>query len=80
MKDILSQKDFEIIDLKKTVKATKINELELETKAYMQECVRLRKISERAVQMSGEIDLEKIKRQYAEFQDHFKQRQEDQQR
>lgn len=69
LKDIISQKDFELVDLKKTLKSTKISELEMECKAYMQECVRLRGITERAIYMSGEIDLDKIRKQAAEYQD-----------
>ena len=35
LKDILAQKDQELIYLKKTLKSTKIRELEIETKAIM---------------------------------------------
>jgi len=34
---------------------------------YMQECIRLRQVCEHAVKMSGEIDLDKIKQQTADF-------------
>lgn len=72
MKDLISQKDFEIFDLKKTLKSTKISELEMETKAYMQECIRLRGLAEKAIYMSGELDVERMKKQYANFQDQVK--------
>jgi hypothetical protein len=41
----VATRDFEMMDLKKCLKSTKIRELEIETKAYMQECVRLREIT-----------------------------------
>lgn len=41
LKDQLINKDNEIVDLKKDIKSTKIKELEIELKTYMQECLRL---------------------------------------
>lgn len=46
LKDTLYTKDNEIVDLKKEIKSTKIKELEIELKVYMQECLRLRNITE----------------------------------
>jgi hypothetical protein len=63
LKDILMQKDHELIDLKKTLKSTKIRELEVEIKAIMQECLRLRGITENAIKLSGELDVERMKRE-----------------
>lgn len=42
LKDTIYVKDSEILDLKKDIKSTKIKELEVELKTYMQECLRLR--------------------------------------
>jgi len=42
LKDVLNMKEFEIADMKKMLKSSKIKELEIEAKAYMSECVRLR--------------------------------------
>ena len=60
MKDTIYSKDNEIVDLKKEIKSTKVKELEIELKVYMQECLRLRSITEQAIKLSGEIDLKKL--------------------
>jgi D-serine dehydratase len=60
LKDILTLKDQELYDLKKTLKSTKIKELEIETKAIMTECLRLRGITENAIKLSGELDVERM--------------------
>lgn len=43
----------------------------METKAYMQECVRLRQITENAVKLSGELDVERMKRERIEESQKF---------
>lgn len=48
--------------------SSKVNELQVEAKAYMKECKRLRAVAERAVLMSGEIDLKNCKAQALELQ------------
>jgi len=60
LKDQLYAKDNEIYDFKKNLKLTKIKELEAELKEYMNECLRMRQIADRAIKMSGEIDLKKM--------------------
>mmetsp|Transcript_15089 Transcript_15089/g.10963 ORF Transcript_15089/g.10963 Transcript_15089/m.10963 type:complete len:153 (-) Transcript_15089:1435-1893(-) len=67
LRDILAQREFELADLKKVLKSTRMRELEVEARMYMGECMRLRQVCEHAVKMSGEIDLEKIKHQTNEF-------------
>ncbi len=62
LKDVLNMKEFEIADMKKMLKSSKIKELEIEAKAYMSECVRLRQVCEQAIKASGEIDLERIRK------------------
>ena len=62
LKDQLYQKDDELISLRMSMKMTKIQELEQELKMYIGECLRLRKISERAIKLSGEIELENIQK------------------
>jgi len=59
LKDQIYIKDAEILDYKKTMKSTKIKEMEVELKTYMTECLRLRSVTETAVKLSGEIDLKK---------------------
>ena len=61
MRDSMTVKDFEINDLKKLIKSTKIKELEVELKVYMQECVRLRQITERSIKLSGELDVNRMR-------------------
>lgn len=60
MKDAIAQRDHEIIDLQKTLKSTRIKELEIEVKMYQQECLRLRGITENAIRLSGELDVERM--------------------
>ena len=60
LKDIIYQKEAEILDLKKDIKSTKIKELEIDLRTYMQECGRLRKIAEHSIRLSGEIDLKRM--------------------
>lgn len=60
LKDQAIDKDNEIVELKKDIKSTKIKELESELKTYMQECLRLRSVTEHAIKMSGEIDLHRM--------------------
>ncbi len=60
LKDSIYVKDSDIADLKKEIKSTKIKELEIELKVYMQECLRLRGITDQAIKLSGEIDLKRI--------------------
>ena len=60
LKDIIYQKEAEILDLKKDIKSTKIKELEIDLRTYMQECSRLRKIAEHSIRLSGEIDLKRM--------------------
>jgi hypothetical protein len=45
LKDTIYSNNTEILDLKKQIKSTKVRELEVEIKSYMQECVRLRGIA-----------------------------------
>ena len=51
-----------------------MKELEIESKAYMQECVRLRGITEHAIKMSGEIDLDRITKQAYQYTDEMNQK------
>lgn len=60
LKDVIYQKEAEILDLKKDIKSTKIKELEIDLRTYMQECSRLRKIAEHSIRLSGEIDLKRM--------------------
>ncbi len=60
-KDILAIKEQEIVELKQSFKTTKFKEIEAEAKAYMNECARLRKLTEHAIKVSGEIEYEKQK-------------------
>ncbi|CDW90055.1 UNKNOWN [Stylonychia lemnae] len=71
LKDNVFNKDAEIYDLKKEIKSTKIKELEIELKTYMQECLRLRQITEQAIKFSGEIDLKKIQQANIEQSQQF---------
>jgi len=41
------------------VKSTKIKELQQEVKTYQGECVRLRKLAESAIEMTGEIEVKR---------------------
>jgi hypothetical protein len=49
-----------------SLKLTKLQELQQELLAYGEECRRLRTIAGRAVQRSGQIDVERIRRQALE--------------
>jgi len=60
LKDQLIAKDDDIANLKMSTKLTKIQELEAELRMYIKECHRLRKISEHAIKVSGEIDLKRL--------------------
>jgi len=60
LKDQLIAKDDDISNLKMSTKLTKIQELEAELRMYIKECHRLRKISEHAIKVSGEIDLKRL--------------------
>lgn len=42
------------------MKNTKIKELEIENRAIMQECFRLRGIAENSMRLSGELDVERM--------------------
>jgi precorrin-2 methylase len=63
LKDTLQNKDHEILLLNKDIKSTKIRELEMELRTYMQECLRLRAITQQSIKLSGEIDLKRMQRQ-----------------
>jgi hypothetical protein len=45
-----------------SARVTKIGELEAELRVYSQECQRLRRMTERAILASGEIDVKQIER------------------
>jgi hypothetical protein len=49
-----------------SLKLTKLQELQQELLVYGEECRRLRTIAGRAIQRSGEIDVERIRRQALE--------------
>jgi hypothetical protein len=66
LKDQLYARDDEIVVLKMNSRFSKIQELETELKAYVAECMRLRKMTENAIKLSGEIDVMKIQRQALE--------------
>lgn len=66
LKDTIYDKEDEIVQLKMSMKLTKISELETELRMYAAECQRMRVLCERAVKMSGEIDLKRIERRAAE--------------
>lgn len=63
MKDKLLEREDAIVQLKRDVRYTKIQEIESEARAYATECLRLRQIAEEAVKISGEIDLKHLRRQ-----------------
>ena len=65
LKDTIFNKEDEIVQLKMSMKLTKINELENELRMYAAECQRMRVLCERAVKMSGEIDLKRLERRLA---------------
>jgi hypothetical protein len=44
------------------MKLTKIQELESELRIYVAECLRLRKIAQQAIHVSGEVELERLKK------------------
>jgi len=65
LQDILRQRDQELNDVRRTLKATKLREVEVECRHYMQECQRLRQIAEQTIQQSGQVEYEqRIKRQH----------------
>lgn len=60
LKDQLFSREDELTGLRMSMKLTKIQEIEAELKIYIAECNRLRGIAERAVKLSGEIDVKRI--------------------
>ena len=62
MKEVVQQKDSELVELKRNLKSTKMRETDIQLKMYMSECIRLRAITENAIKASGEIDMGKIQR------------------
>ena len=59
-KDIVFQRDDEILCMKMSMKLTKIQEIECELRVYVTECLRLRKVTEDAIKISGEFDFRKL--------------------
>lgn len=64
LKDHLISKDDDIANLKMSIKLTKVQELEAELRMYIKECKRLRKISQHAIKVSGEIDIKRMQVNY----------------
>ena len=62
LKDILNNKELELSDLRKLMKSTKLKEMEIENRTILSECFRLRAIAENSIKLSGEIDVEKMRR------------------
>ena len=50
---------------------TKIQELETELRMYVGECMRMRRMTETAVKMSGEIDLNRLTRRAREDSERY---------
>ncbi|TNV85398.1 hypothetical protein FGO68_gene15267 [Halteria grandinella] len=71
LKDQLYLKDDEITSLRMSMKLTKLKELETELRLYVAECLRLRKITEQAVRLSGEIDLQRLERQLVQERERY---------
>jgi len=71
LKDQLYLKDDEVLGLRMSMKLTKLKELETELRLYVAECLRLRKITQQAVALSGEIDLSRMHRQVANDRDRY---------
>ena len=58
MKELLQQKSQEVIDLNKNMKSSKVQELQIETQVYQNECLKLRNVAERAVNILIRNNLE----------------------
>lgn len=71
LKDQLYLKDDEVLGLRMSMKLTKLKELETELRLYVAECLRLRKITQQAVALSGEIDLSRMQRQLANERERY---------
>ena len=71
LKDQLFQKEDEVTGLKMSMKMTKIQELETELRMYVGECMRMRRMTETAVKMSGEIDLNRLTRRAREDSERY---------
>jgi len=61
-KQVLKERERELTDLQRTVKNTKISELDIQLRVSMSENVRLRGLVEQYINRSGEVEVNKIKR------------------